>query len=115
MHPDPSHAPCVQVNIWATLAAPMCNFYGDSKDDAGGHLHLRLQLRTLLCRARGADVVAARGGIATAIFALLGRGGLPGPSDAHRTLFNVVCDAALHKNSIVPTSNDTLQPESVLS
>ena len=71
----------VQVHIWATLAAAMRDFYGDSNDDAGGYQHLQLQLRGLLCRARGVDVVAASGGSATAILDVL-VGGCPGPSQA---------------------------------
>ena len=53
------------------------------------------------------------GGIATAIFAVW-PGGCPRPSEAMRTLC-VMCVMLLHTNSIVPISNNTKEPKTVLN
>ena len=67
-----------------------------------------------MCGAPGAEVVARSGVVATAKMLVLRRGlsgALESVSDTMYDVFN----ASLYKNSIVPASNDTREPKTVLN
>ena len=98
----------------ATLAAAVRDFYNEYEYDARGYGHLWLELRAWVCGAPGAEVVVGSGGIATAISSYVGRG-LSGAVESDSDKMHDVCDASLYKNSIVPASNDTREPKTVLN
>ena len=91
----------------------MRDFYFEYENDPGGSGYLGLELRAWVCGARGAEVVVGSGVVATAILSYVGRGlsgALESVSDTMYDVFN----ASLYKNSIVPASNDTTEPKTVL-
>ena len=98
----------------ATLAAAVRDFYNEYEYDARGYGHLRLELRAWVCGAPGAEVVVGSGVVATAICPYVGRG-LSGALESVSDTMYDVCNASLYKNSIVPASNDTREPKTVLN
>ena len=64
----------VQVQLLATLAAAVGAFYIEYEDAPRGYRHLRLELRVLVCRVSGAEVVEGSGGVAIAFLCYWGFG-----------------------------------------
>ena len=56
----------------ATLAAAVGAFYIEYEDAPRGYRHLRLELRALVCRVSGAEVVEGSGGVAIAFLCYWG-------------------------------------------
>ena len=113
MPTDPSRAPCSGAL---------------SGDPADGTARVLLGVRGRCRRLQISTARAARVGVPRA--GIQGRGGErqardcdfcclgEGLSEAlgrHSNIMYDVCDASLYKNSIVPTSNDTIEPENVLN
>ena len=67
-----------------------------------------------MCGARVGEVVVGSGVVATAILSYVGRG-LSGALESVSDTMHDVCNASLYKNSIVPASNDTREPKTVLN
>ena len=104
----------VQVHFLATLAAALLDFYFAYEDDPRGYQYLGLELRAYVCGARVGEVVVGSGVVATAILSYVGRG-LSGALESVSDTMHDVCNASLYKNSIVPASNDTREPKTVLN
>ena len=92
----------------------MRDFNFTYENDPRGSGYLGLELRAWVCGARGAEVVVGSGVVATAILSYVGRG-LSGALESVSDTMCDVCNASLYKNSIVPASNDTREPKTVLN